>query len=58
MTREKSGYPLRQPQLDAGETQVWNWAQNETLGDRAAVKSPPVKRNFSIFSPPAPAKSA
>lgn len=40
MTREKSGYPLRQPQLDAVETQVWNWAQNETLGDRAAVKSP------------------
>lgn len=40
MTRENSGYPLRKPQLDAGETRVWNWAQNETLGERSAVKTP------------------
>lgn len=39
MTRENTGYPLREPQPDA-DGKVWNWAQNATLGDKNAVSAP------------------
>ncbi|MEM6160996.1 D-arabinono-1,4-lactone oxidase [Erwinia sp. P6884] len=40
MTREDPGYPRRKTQLSADETRLWNWAQNETIGNRNAVTRP------------------
>ncbi|WP_455865355.1 D-arabinono-1,4-lactone oxidase [Pantoea agglomerans] len=39
MTSENRGYPLRNPH-SAADGNVWNWAQNSTLGDKNAVCAP------------------
>jgi FAD/FMN-containing dehydrogenase len=39
MTSENRGYPLRNPH-PAADGNVWNWAQNSTLGDKNAVCAP------------------
>ncbi|WLS77455.1 D-arabinono-1,4-lactone oxidase [Erwinia pyri] len=39
MTRDNTGYPLREPQPGADD-KVWNWAQNATLGEKNAVSTP------------------
>jgi len=39
MTRENTGYPIRETRTDA-DGKVWNWAQNATLGDKNAVSAP------------------
>ncbi|WP_230492595.1 D-arabinono-1,4-lactone oxidase [Martelella alba] len=40
MERQRIHYPHRYPQLPARDEQIWNWAQNEALGAKAALRRP------------------
>lgn len=49
MTRDDTGYPRRKTQLAGDESLLWNWAQNETIGHRAAVTAPASEAELQVI---------